>query len=82
MLAADEPDDDDDAPTLQRDGRHVLTITWAVRWQQGEGRDGRKEAKKGGGGEGTRRSREEETKKIDLGTEEILTSAQREKEGG
>lgn len=63
VLAADEPGDDDNALTLQRDGRHVLTITWAVRWQLDEGRDGKKEAKKGGGGEGTRRSREEGTKK-------------------
>lgn len=58
VLAADEPDNDDNAPTLQRDGRHVLTITWAVRWRQDEGRDGEEEMK-GGGGERTSRSREE-----------------------
>ena len=54
-----------------------------MQWQQDEGRDA-EEAKERGGGEGTRRTREEEKgrKKIDLGTEEILTSAQREKEGG
>lgn len=51
-----------------------------MQWQQEEGRE---EAKEHGGGEGTGRSREEEEeeKKIDLGTEKILTSAQRE-EGG
>lgn len=49
-------------------------------WQQGEKREGVKER---GGKEGTGRSREEEEKekKIDLGTEDILTSAQREKDG-
>lgn len=51
-----------------------------MQWQQEEKGEGVKER---GGGDGTGRSREEEEeeKKIDLATEEILTSAQREKEG-
>lgn len=47
-------DGDEDAPVLQRDGRHVLTITCAVRWQQergGGGRRGSMEVVRGQGGE-------------------------------
>lgn len=52
-------DGDEDAPVLQRDGRHVLTITCAVRWQQERGVGGR-------GGEGVWRwwgDREEEKRR-------------------
>lgn len=47
-------DGDEDAPVLQRDGRHVLTITCAVRWQQEHGGQGSMDVVRGqGGGEET-----------------------------